>query len=103
MPDLREFQERIAAIYGERDGSRGLYETFAWLVEEFGELSRALRRGDMQNRRHEFADVLAWLVSVASLSGVDIAAAADEIYGSGCPRCHETPCRCPPPTSPHRT
>ena len=38
--EISELQRRIEAIYGERDRRRGLYETFAWLVEEVGELAR---------------------------------------------------------------
>jgi NTP pyrophosphatase (non-canonical NTP hydrolase) len=42
----------------------------------------------------EFSDVLAWLLSVANLAGVDIEAAAQR-YANGCPKCHNSPCRCP--------
>ena len=96
MPDLSEFQEKIRTLYGERDERRGLFETFAWLVEEVGELSRALRRNDRENMETEFADVTAWLVSVANLAGIDVAACVDKLYGNGCPRCQSTPCTCPP-------
>lgn len=98
MPDLSEFQARIRALYGARDAERGLFETFAWLVEEVGELSRALRRGDRANLETEFADVAAWLVSVANLAGVDVGECVDRLYtaNGGCPRCGLTPCGCPP-------
>jgi len=95
MPDLRAFQERIRELYGARDEARGLYPTFAWLVEEVGELSRALRRDDRKNLELEFADVAAWLVSVANLAGIDVASCLDALYGDGCPRCSNTPCSCP--------
>ena len=74
--EISELQRRIEAIYGERDRRRGLYETFAWLVEEVGELARALHAGDPANLREEFADVLAWLATLASLAGVELAEAA---------------------------
>lgn len=93
--DLSEFQKRIEELYGERDRRRGLFETFAWLVEEVGELSRGLRRKDRANLEVEFADVAAWLVSVANLAGFDVSACIEKLYGNGCPRCHATPCRCP--------
>ncbi len=93
--DLGEFQRRIERLYGERDRRRGLFETYAWLVEEVGELSRALRRKDRANLEVEFADVVAWLVSVGNLAGVDVAACVERLYGDGCPRCHQTPCACP--------
>jgi NTP pyrophosphatase (non-canonical NTP hydrolase) len=47
----------------------------------------------------EFADVVAWLVSVANLEGIDIQNAVTAKYGSGCPKCKETPCVCPDPTT----
>ena len=43
----------------------------------------------------EFADVFAWLATLASISGVDLEAAACAKYGAGCPRCGGKPCRCP--------
>ena len=90
---LRGFQERIEAIYGERDRERGLAGTFMWFAEEVGELSRALRGKDRQALREEFADVLAWLVTLASISGIDMEIAAEK-YASGCPRCGSRPCTC---------
>ncbi len=91
---VEDFQKRIEAIYFERDRARGVHGTFAWLVEEVGELSRALRKGEPANLEEEFGDCFAWLISLASLSGVDLARAAGK-YDHGCPRCKGTPCRCP--------
>jgi NTP pyrophosphatase (non-canonical NTP hydrolase) len=90
---LRGFQERIEAIYGRRDRERGLAATFMWFAEEVGELSRALRGRDRRALSAEFADTLAWLVTLASMAGVDMALAARK-YAAGCPRCQATPCRC---------
>ena len=62
---------------GEKDAARGWEGTFVWFVEEVGELARALHRGDdPRNLEEEFADVAAWLVSLASLRGVDMGEAA---------------------------
>ena len=91
---LREFQELIEAIYGERDGARGVSGSFQWLAEEVGELSRALRKGDIENMHEEFADVAAWLFTLASMTGIDMEEAVGK-YGDGCPRCKGTPCVCP--------
>ncbi|MEQ8764719.1 MAG: MazG nucleotide pyrophosphohydrolase domain-containing protein [Planctomycetota bacterium] len=91
---IREFQKKIEDIYGERDGARGLEGTFMWFAEEVGELSRALRDGTAEERSAEFADAFAWLITLASLSGVDLEAAAEAKYGRGCPRCGLTPCDC---------
>ncbi|MEZ6187253.1 MAG: MazG nucleotide pyrophosphohydrolase domain-containing protein [Planctomycetota bacterium] len=55
--------------------------------------SRALRGDDRQNLEEEFADVFAWLVTLASIKGVDLAAASQK-YAQGCPRCSATPCAC---------
>jgi len=67
--------------------------TFLWFIEEVGELARAVQRGDRQSRREEFADVAAWLFSLASICGIDMEAAVGK-YADGCPKCHLTPCRC---------
>ena len=68
-------------------------KTFAWFVEEVGELARGLHRGDDESLREEFADVAAWLVTLASIRGIDMGEAARK-YANGCPRCGETPCSC---------
>ena len=92
---IGEFQARMRVLYGGRDASRGLARTYAWFAEECGELSRALFRGSQADREHEFADVLAWLASLAELAGVDLERAAQS-YADGCPRCGATPCACSP-------
>jgi NTP pyrophosphatase (non-canonical NTP hydrolase) len=92
--EIAEFQQQMRTVYGDRDRQRGLARTFAWFVEESGELARALFRGTHDDRVHEFADVLAWLASLADQSGVDLAQAAQR-YAGGCPRCDASPCTCP--------
>jgi NTP pyrophosphatase (non-canonical NTP hydrolase) len=92
--DLGEWQRSIRDTYLERDRARGADGTFRWMVEEVGELARALRDDDPAQLRHEAADVLAWLISVANVAGVDLDAAAAR-YANGCPRCGERPCACP--------
>lgn len=91
---VAQFQQLIRDIYYDKDSRRGPDGTFRWLVEETGELARALRRGDRQNLEEELADVFAWLASLASLEGVDLERAIAK-YATGCPKCHSTPCRCP--------
>ena len=88
------FQQLIAQIYLEKDRARGLPATFAWFVEEVGELARAMREGKAAGMEEEFADVLAWLSTMASICGIDLARAAAK-YADGCPKCGGTPCRCP--------
>lgn len=91
---VRTLQAGIRATYGDRDRARGTDAALGWFVEEVGELSRAIRRQGHEQRVREFADVLAWLVTLADLSGVDLAAAAGARYGHGCPRCGDRPCAC---------
>ncbi|MFQ5749758.1 MAG: MazG nucleotide pyrophosphohydrolase domain-containing protein [Planctomycetota bacterium] len=92
---LGEFQARIEAIYLEKDRGRGLAATYLWFAEEVGELTRALRRGaDREHLEEEFADVLAWLSTMASISGIDLERAVERKYGRGCPYCGKTPCAC---------
>jgi NTP pyrophosphatase (non-canonical NTP hydrolase) len=91
---IGEFQKKIEDIYYARDSARGLAGTHMWFCEEVGELTRALRRDDRKELEGEFADVLAWLATLASIAGVDLEAAAREKYAAGCPRCSGTPCRC---------
>lgn len=91
---IEEFQVRIEAIYLERDRARGIGGTFQWFAEEVGELARAIRKEDPEALEAEFADVFAWLASLASLTGIRLERATKK-YASGCPRCARTPCGCP--------
>lgn len=93
---LRDFQRKIEAIYFERDRDRGLAGTYMWFIEEVGELARSFISGEPGSdaEAREFADCLAWLATLASIRGVDLAAAAHAKYGRGCPRCERTPCEC---------
>ena len=94
---ITDFQRRIRDIYFDKDSRRGRDGTFRWLVEETGELARAMRKADRPNLEEEFADVFAWLSSLATLEGIDMEAACAK-YARGCPKCHRTPCACPEPT-----
>ncbi len=91
---ISEFQQLIEDVYGEKDLARGTAGTFMWFVEEVGELARALKGTDRRNLEEEFADVLAWLTTLASMHGVDLQAAACAKYQQGCPRCGSNPCSC---------
>lgn len=91
---IAEFQRLIEDIYYEKDSARGLAGTHMWFAEEVGELTRALRRGRREELEGEFADVLAWLATLASIAGIDLERAAAGKYAEGCPRCAATPCSC---------
>ena len=70
--DFKEFQDHIEDIYGERDRERGVAMSVAWLAEEVGELAQLIRKGNHEERVHEFGDVLAWTFSLANQVGVDV-------------------------------
>ena len=92
---LAELQQRIRDTFGAKDARRGIEGTFMWFMEEVGELSAALRAGaDRADLALEFADVLAWLATLANIAGVDLEDAMRAKYGGGCPRCHASPCVC---------
>jgi NTP pyrophosphatase (non-canonical NTP hydrolase) len=92
---LAQLQQLIRDIYDAKDRRRGVEGTFMWFMEEVGELSAALRTGDdRRNLEEEFADVLAWLATLANVVGVDLEAALRAKYGGGCPGCRQTPCVC---------
>ncbi|NIP85704.1 MAG: nucleotide pyrophosphohydrolase [Planctomycetales bacterium] len=81
-------------MYYDKDAARGADATFLWLVEEIGELAAVVRDGTAEQRREEFADVLAWLVTIANILGVDLTAAVAEKYAAGCPGCGQFVCAC---------
>jgi NTP pyrophosphatase (non-canonical NTP hydrolase) len=91
---LRELQQLIRDMYHEKDVARGVDGTFMWLMEEVGELAAALREGTHAEKSAEFADVLAWLTTIANVAGVDLTAAVREKYGAGCPGCGHLICAC---------
>lgn len=107
---IQAFQQLIREMYIEKDLARGVPATFMWLMEEVGELASALRETtpeeaarvppeEMEKRRanlkEEFADVLAWLTTIANVVEVDLGSAISEKYGSGCPGCQNFVCVCP--------
>ena len=91
--DLAELQALMAATYGERDSTRGIPATIAWLAEEVGELARAARKGTREDQLHELGDVLAWLASLANQLGLSMDDALAR-YADGCPVCRGIPCTC---------
>src|ERR671913_1883507 len=84
---LADLQALIRKMYFEKDQARGVEGTFLWLIEEVGELATALRSGTHEERLGEFADVLAWLTTIANVAGIDLSEAVQRKYGSGCPGC----------------
>lgn len=92
---LRDFQQLIRKMYYEKDVERGAEATFLWLMEEVGELAAAIRSGTKEELRGEFADVLAWMTTIANVLDIDLTQAVQEKYGNGCPGCGKYACSCP--------
>jgi NTP pyrophosphatase (non-canonical NTP hydrolase) len=78
------FQQLIRDRYYRTDAARGTPGTFMWLIEEVGELATALQNNapgktpsaeERANLDEEFADVFAWLMTLANINGVDVEAA----------------------------
>ena len=79
---LRQFQEFIRRKYYARDSRRGTPGTFMWFIEEVGELATALAGEDRDDKAEEFADVLAWMCTLANINNVDLAEAVEK-YTAG--------------------
>ncbi|MBN1489067.1 MAG: nucleotide pyrophosphohydrolase [Phycisphaerae bacterium] len=92
--DIRDFQNLIEKMYSHKDRQRGAAGTFVWLMEEVGELAAAIGEGTKEQKAEEFADVLAWLATLANVEGIDLADALHAKYGTGCPGCGKMVCVC---------
>jgi len=82
---ILEFQQLIRDRYFATDSARGAPATFLWFAEEVGELAHAIARhqrgdGDSANLAEEFADVLAWLATLANILDVDLTQAVRNKY-----------------------
>lgn len=78
------FQKHIREKYYAADVERGTPKTFMWFVEEVGELATALNENkDRANIEEEFADVVAWLCTLANINDVDLAEAIRKKYLAG--------------------
>ncbi len=92
---IDEFQDMMRRIYFHHDSKRGRKRTYLWLVEEVEELGAAVREKDKKAVESEFADVLAWLASLANVVDVNLEKAAMAKYNHRCPKCKQVPCKCP--------
>lgn len=91
---LREGQRMMRELYHHHDSRRGIEATYEWLVSEVWELGKALSRGLRGKLEEEFADVLAWLLSLANLAEVDLEEVFLKRYSWRCPKCGSKPCTC---------
>ena len=78
---ISQFQQLISQKYQKRDQERGIPTTFMWFIEEVGELATALAANNKQNNEEEFADVFAWLCTLANISNVDLEKACKKYTG----------------------
>lgn len=91
---IAEFQHMMRRIYFSRDVQRGAKGTHEWLRDEVEELGEAMQSTDRKALEDEFADVVAWLASLANVLEVDLEKAALRKYADCCPKCRASPCRC---------
>lgn len=91
---VHEFQKMMRHIYFQRDSDRGVEGTYRWLVDEVQELGEALRTRNKKTLENEFADVIAWLASLANVVNIDLEKVALSKYHNECPRCTHSPCQC---------
>ncbi len=80
---IKEFQDYIRKQYHQRDAERGTPATFMWFVEEVGELATALAGDDHANKEEEFADVFAWMCTLANINDVDLTRAIEKYTVKG--------------------
>jgi len=80
---VQAFQQHIRDRYYQADKARGTPATFLWFIEEVGELATALHGKDRENLEEEFADVLAWLCTLANINEVDLTEAIRRKYLTG--------------------
>ncbi len=92
--EIHEFQGMMKHLYFERDSARGVQGTFNWLIDEVAELGEELKGNDKEATEKEFADVIAWLASLANIMGIDLEKAALNKYNYKCPKCQSSPCQC---------
>ena len=91
---LDDFQQLIDRMYGSKDRVRGPAGTFLWLSEEVGELAAAIGEGTKEEQAAEFADVIAWLTTLANVLEINLTEAIQAKYGGGCPGCGKYVCTC---------
>jgi len=91
---IHEFQEMMRHIYFHKDYDRGMAGTYSWLLDETKELGDALKADDKKALEEEFADVIAWLASLANVANVDLEKVALNKYSNKCPKCGQQQCKC---------
>jgi NTP pyrophosphatase (non-canonical NTP hydrolase) len=85
---IKDFQKLIAERYQQRDSEGGTPKTFMWFIEEVGELATALadEKTTKKEKEEEFADIVAWLCTLANINNVDIEQACIDKYSKQQPK-----------------
>jgi NTP pyrophosphatase (non-canonical NTP hydrolase) len=91
---IHEFQEMMQRLHFHRDSERGVKGIYEWLADELGELREALKGSNKEATKSEFADVIAWLASLANIIGIDLERTTINKYSYKCPKCQKLPCQC---------
>ncbi len=93
---ISEFQKLIKNLYFEQDNSRGVKNSFIWLIEEIGELAHLLKNQEIDKIKasEELADIIAWTTSLANLLDIDLEYALFKKYPNMCIKCKSNPCVC---------
>lgn len=91
---ISEFQDMMCKLYIEKDKKRGINGTIIRFEEEVEELKEAIENGNTEAVQNEFADVLAWLASLANMVHIDLENATLSKYNNKCPKCQNLPCDC---------
>ncbi len=98
MPkSLSDWQKMFSDIYGRINNILPKVSVGLHLAEEVGELSMAFRlrqREGETNLFNEMADVMAWLFSLCSRVGVDLAKETWKKYPGICDTCISPKCEC---------
>lgn len=92
---IQEFQEMMYKLYYHKDSKRGALGTYERLLDEIKELGEALNLKDKEAIENEFADVIAWLASLANVVDIRLESATVKKYNRRCPKCQQSPCQCP--------
>jgi len=100
--------EHVRHMYGKINQGKCIYFACLRLNEEIGEVKNAhLFDGYWDNKVYlgtrrwsialEFADVFAWIFSIADIIEVDLEKEIRDRYGGVCKRCEKRPCKCNSP------
>ena len=88
---LHEWQVLFNELYREKNEREGLRGVDIWLhvMEEAGEVAKALRKEDYSQLSKDLPDVFAWLCTFANFQNIDLEEAIWNRFPGRCPYCLE--------------